>query len=371
LFIMVERMFFGSWLQWLGMSVVALGLLAWGGLAPTPALAQGVAEAGIGIKPAVYEPNEKVDPGTSKTFSLTVTNHEAEERELFLTPRNISGMNESGRPLFSDEEQELTGYELASWIELGSASLVVPANGTREVVVTIRIPEDAPPGSHFGGINISADAPRLRESGAGISYGVSNIVTVLVDGDINEAAIIRSLSTSRYLYGGIDVTFEAQVENQGNTLLRPVGPLEVTNMFGSKVATLTMNESQAGVFPDFTRTFQLEWQDQNPGLGKYQAVLSLAYGSDGSSQTMTSTVSFWVLPLNIVLPALGGLVLLLLVTYIAVRIYVRRAISHHSGGARRVKGGRRSAGLPLGLLLLIVMLVVTALFLLILLALVA
>lgn len=367
---MVHFGFLSSW-SWVTKVTLALvGVMMVGALLqPVTAGAQGTNQAGIGIRPAVFE--EQLDPGTVRSFTLDVTNREGQERELFLTARNISGVQGGGRPIFTDQDQELTGYELASWLEFSLPSVVIPAGETRSVEVTLRVPEDAPPGSHFGGINVTAQAPRLRESGAGISYGVTNIVTVLVDGDIDEQAIIRSLSTDKYLYGSTDVNFTARVENQGNVLIRPIGPLEIHNMFGSEVTTLTFNENQAGVFPGITRSFDLQWFDENPGLGKYRATLSLAYGSEGSSKTMTSTVSFWVLPLNIILPAAGALAVLLLVTYIAVRLYVRSAISQHTGG-RRIKGARRpNNGMPLGLLLLVVMLVVTALFLLILLALVA
>lgn len=341
-------------------------LLGWFCFFPMMAEAQG--QAGIGIQPAVYE--EQLDPGVTDTFSLSITNRENQERELFVTPRNISGVSSGGRPIFTEDDQELTGYELASWLEFSEPSVVIPAGGTRAIEVTLKVPEDAPPGSHFGGINVTAEAPRLRESGAGIAYGVTNIVTVRVSGETDERAIIRSLSTDKYFYGATDVTFTATIENQGNVLIRPVGPLEIFNMFGQKVATETVNESLAGVFPRTNRSFEFSWFEENPGLGKYQAMLSLVYGGEGASRTMTTTVSFWILPLNIILPAAGALAVLLLLTYVGARLYVRRAISYHGAG-RRLKTPRRQNGMPLGILLLIVMLVVTALFLLILLALVA
>lgn len=352
-----------AWLVWTIAGLGAAVCIAL--LSPQSVMAQGAAQAGVGIKPGIYE--EPLEPGQSDSFTLSITNRENQQRELFLQARNISGVEAGGQPIFTDEGQELTGYELASWIDFSTESVIVPAGETRDVEIFIEVPEDAPPGSHFGGVNVTAEAPRLRESGAGIAYGVTNIVTVRVAGEASEAAIIRSFSTDKYIHGATDVTFTARVENQGNVLLRPVGPIQIYNMFGAEVANETFNPDKAGVFPGVTRIFEFKWFEENPGLGKYQAVLSLAYGSEGASKTMTSTVSFWILPLNIVGPAAAALFVLLLITYFGVKVYVRRTVAHHSG-ARRIKQARMSSGMPLGMLLLVVMLTVTALFLLVLLA---
>jgi hypothetical protein len=330
--------------------------------------AQGSNEAGLGIQPAVYE--EPLDPGSRDTFRLEITNRENREREIFLTPRNISSVGPGGRPQFTDAGAELTGYELASWLSFSRDSVVIPAGETRGVEVTINVPEDAPPGSHFGGVKVAADAPELRESGASVAYGVTNIVTVRVAGEADVRAIIRSLSTDQYVYGTPEVQFTARIENQGNVLIRPTGTLQIYGMLGQEAGKITFNEDRAGVFPEITRPFEIEWNDDAVRLGKYEAILSVAYGGEGVSRTMTSTVSFWVLPTQIVFPALAGLGILLLLTYLAVRLYVSRAVAHHGLG-RRVKGGRRRTGMPLGVLLLLVMLVVTALFLLLLLLFVA
>ena len=355
-----------------GLLVVALLLsIALSGFLPPVALAQnevaGSQRAGLSISPAVYE--EQHEPGSIHSFTLRINNLEDRQRTLFLAPRNIIGVEAGGVPVFASDEQELTGFELASWIDFSTDVVEIAPNASESVTVVINVPEDAPPGSHFGGINVSSRGEQMERTGAGVNFGVTNIVTVLVDGELDERAMIRSLSTDRFVYGSTDVGFTARVENMGNVLQRPIGPLEVTNMFGATVASLTVNEPRAGVYPRTERVFTTTWSDENPGFGRYQATLSMVYGRGGANQTMTNTVSFWILPLNIIGPAALILGALLLIAFVSIRIYVRRAIAKHTGGTTRrvARSSHRATPFPFWLLTLIVMLAVTAVFLLILL----
>lgn len=329
--------------------------------------------AGVGIKPATIE--DLVNPGEVRDYSFTVSNLSRSDTTYYLFTRDIVGVREGGVPIFANEGAERTGFELAEWISLPVSEFQIPAGGSQEVSFTLTIPDGASPGSHFGGIFISVEPPRLRESGAGVGYEVANIISMRIAGDAVEKAELRSFSTDNYVYGKPEVEFTATVKNEGNVLVRPTGPLEVFNMFGSRVALLSVNDSEAGVFPGTEREFKIIWQDEGPGFGRYESVISLVYGIDGSKSTISSTVSFWVLPMNIIGPALGVLAFLLLSVYLGVKLYVRRLVQQQTAGLQRriVRGGRgkRSAAPPFLLLLLIVMLAVTALFLIILLALFA
>jgi hypothetical protein len=84
----------------------------------------------------------------------------------------------------------------------------------------------------------------MRTTGAAVGYDVANIVSIRVAGDVSEGAEIRQFSTDQFVYGSTDVNFTLRIENLGNVLVRPSGPLEITNMFGKTVATLVFNESQ-------------------------------------------------------------------------------------------------------------------------------
>ncbi len=336
------------------------------------ALAQGT--AGVGIRPAII--SEKMDPGEVRQFTIQLNNLSGVDQTYYLSRRDIVGVQDGGVPIFGNGTNEATGYEISDWITLDKTEMFIPAEGSASVGFILSVPETATPGSHFGGIIVSVEPPEIRNSGASIGYEVANIVSIRIAGEANESARIREFSTSQYIYGETEVDFSARVENEGNTLVVPVGPLEIYNMFGKQVALLQFNDSQAGVYPktaqsEGLRTFNLTWSDEGLGFGRYEAILSLVYGDEGRKNTISSTVSFWILPMNIIGPALAVLFVVLGTLYFFVRLYVKRSVALlSSGSTRRLVRSRQTNQFPI-VLLLVSMLTVTALFLIVLLLLFA
>ena len=244
---------------------------------------------------------------------------------------------------------------------------------SEEINFTIDVPKDATPGSHFGSVFLSVDPPSIdRGNGATVGYKVANIITVRVAGDAVLDANIRQFSTARFFNSSKNVDFSARIENNGNILVRPVGPVEIRNMLGQKVDTIIFNsEQQSAVFPKKVREFKFSWVGQGTGFGRYEAILSPVYGENGARKTMSSTVTFWILPIKIIGPALAALAFVLLVTYLFVRIYIKRTLAHLSLGQSRIVSRRKNKGVSSSLLLVVVMLTVTAIFVVILLALFA
>lgn len=324
--------------------------------------------AGIGISPATIEDN--ANPGETQKHTITVTNLSGAAQTYYFYLRDIVAVEAGGVPVFADVGEEKTGYELSQWISLNMTEMAMVAGEQKEVEVTITVPSEATPGSHFGGVVVSMQPPRLRSTGAAVGYEVANIISIRIAGDVTEEAQIRSFSTGNFMYGKSVIDFSARIENKGNVLLRPFGPLEIYNMFGKRVSMLTLNDSKSGIFPLSERTFNIVWESDGGGFGRYEAILSMVYGERGRQSTVSSTTSFWILPLSIILPALGVLLTLLLMTYIFVRLYIKNKLRGMTQSRRIVRTQRRGGTSAL-LFVFVVMLGVTALFLVILLALFA
>ena len=328
------------------------------------------AGAGIGIRPALIE--NVADPGTTQTHEITITNLSPVPQVYYLFAKDIVNVSEGGTPIFAEDGAEKTGFELTDWLTISTDKVELGPGEETQVTLTIDIPENATPGSHFGGMFVSMQPPKLRTIGAAVGYDVANIISIRIAGDAVEKAQIREFATGNYIYGDSVIDFRARIENKGTVLVRPVGPLEINNMFGKRVAMLTFNESKAGIYPGTDREFEITWEGDGPGFGRYEAILSLLYGTQGYQSTISSTVSFWILPRSIIVPALITLGVLLLVVYISVRMYIRSKVRGVSAGSRRIiRQQRRGNGMSALLLVLVVMLTVTALFLLILLILFA
>jgi hypothetical protein len=325
--------------------------------------------AGVRISPAMIE--ESVDPGTVMDYKFSIENLTNNEVVYYLFPLNISGIKGGGVPIFAKDNNEQTGYEMADWINLSVTEVTLPANGSVSVPFTISLPEDATPGSHFAGVFVSVDPPKIERSGAAVGYQVANIISLRVSGDIIDSASIRQFSTGKFLYGSQNVDFLVRIENSGNVLVRPTGPLEIFNMLGNQVGNVTFNAQESAVFPYDSRDFVgVSWEGDSVGFGRYEAILSPSYGDAGAKKTMSNTVTFWILPMNIIGPILAVLALMLIVTFIFIRLYIRRSLEYLNHN-RRLVSRRRKKGSSATLLVTVVMLTAIALFLIVLLALFA
>lgn len=332
-----------------------------------PVEAQGT--AGVGIRPAIIE--EQFEPGEIKQMSVQLNNLSGTDQTYYISRRDITGVREGGVPIFANDASELSGFEISEWITLDKTQVFIPKDGSAMVNFVLAVPENVSPGSHFGSIIVSVEPPEIRSSGASIGYEVANIISIRVAGETVESANIRQFSTSQYIYSTTNVDFEVKIQNEGNTLVKPNGPLEIKNMFGKQVALINFNESQAAIFPLTTRTFNQNWTEPGLGFGRYEALISLVYGEEGRKNTVSSTVTFWVLPMNIIGPAAGILAFVLLLVYFFIRLYVKRSVALLSAGSgRRLMRQRPRNKFPV-VLLIVSMLSVTAVFLIILLLLFA
>jgi hypothetical protein len=147
-----------------------------------------------------------------------------------------------------------------------------------------------------------------------------------VAGEILEEARVREFSTDKFIYAKPEVKFTVKVENLGNVVVRPRGPLEITNWLGRKAATLKVNDEAGAILPAGRRVFESGWSGGTFAFGRYQALVGLVYG-DEVIKNITSTISFWVLPLNIILPAAGALLGLILIFYVSVKLYIKKKVS--------------------------------------------
>lgn len=283
----------------------------------------------VQLKPATFE--ERVDPGQAYPLTLRVKNISNVSKTFFLNTEDITGLNDQGLPIFSDET-EISPYELSSWVELPESQITLAPNEEKSVSFTVRVPKDASPGSHFGGIFVDTRPQKQRENGTAVGVKVGSIISLRISGEANEEAQLREFSTSHIVYGSAaKIDFNARIANLGNVLVRPHGLIEITSMAGSKVGIVKVNDTGAGVFPAADKTFTQAWEYDGLAFGRYQAVMSLVYGEDGR-KTISAATSFWVLPLKPILSVLGGIFAVLLVLYVLVRMYVARKIREMGGG---------------------------------------
>ncbi|HUO50799.1 MAG TPA: DUF916 domain-containing protein [Candidatus Paceibacterota bacterium] len=318
---------------------------------------------GLEVKPAVIEDN--VQPGQTYPFSVTITNISSSEQTYTVSTKDIEGLDENGQAIFAQPGQE-TSYSLSSWIVIPQQPITLEAGETRTVSFVAHVPTQTSPGAHFGGVFFNVAAGKTNGNGAGIGYEVGTVISLQIAGEAIDAERITQFSTDKILYSSPNVTLTTKVENRGNVLSRPHGLIEITDMFGKKVASITVNDNAAPVFPGSVRAYNTFWNDESLAIGRYQAVVSLSYGSDAKS-TITAETSFWVIPLKLTAIVLGSLLALIILLVVSVRMYLRaqlRAMGVAKGDdmsfyqKRYGRSGSRIAWFILAVLLLCVILLI-------------
>jgi hypothetical protein len=282
--------------------------------------------ASIKLQPAVIE--DKVDPGSTFASSIRVTNTNSVAKTYAFRVRDIARMGDDGLPVFAEET--VAEYGMQTWVRLESESVELAPGETREIPFVVNVPGSASPGGHFAGIFLVAEPEKRENTGAAIGYEVGTLVHLRVSGDVIDDVRIREFKTDRSVFKKPEVLFTAKVQNAGNILVRPRGPIDIVDMFGRKVDTIIVNDAAAAVFPNGERQFETSWQLERFAIGRYQATLALAYGEEGS-KTLSASVSFWVLPTNIIVPALIGLLVLVVVIVGSIKLYVRRRMRDVQG----------------------------------------
>lgn len=322
--------------------------------------------AGITVVPASIE--RLASPGEIIAETLTITNQSSEDKEYYIYKKNIKGVEDGGVPVFSEDQSEVTGYEITEWIQIQTDPVKIAAGQTLHLLFVINVPDTATPGSHFGGIFVSAEPPKLREIGAGVGYEIASVVSIRISGDVIDTARIRAFSTDKLLYSAKHVEFTAKIENQGNILIRPRGLVTITGMFGSSPEVITVNDVLAGVFPGTMRDISFRWDSEELGFGRYEAILALVYDGEDGQKTIDSTLIFWIFPIKIMVILFGSLISIILLGYLFTKYYINQAIIRAAGGRRiTTQRYRKQVGISRFTFVFVVLLAVIVIFLLVLL----
>jgi hypothetical protein len=310
--------------------IVALALLS-----PAAVFAQETVS--FKISPTLIE--EKLEPGSTYDFAMNIQNLGTADALLFPVARNIISINDQQQPVFSSTEGEFQ-YELASWITYKESQISLLPGESSMLHFKVAIPADASPGSHMAGLFLSSKPAEEVRGGSAIALDVGSIIHFQIAGEIVQDTRIREFFSEKTVYGAPGASFTINVENLGNILSRPRGMIDITNMFGKKVASLPVNEDVFGIFPKKSREFKSSWAPEDMHIGRFEAVVALSIEGPQGNQTISRVLQFWILPMNLIMPILGGLLGFILVVYFLLRLYVNRQLA----GYRRVGSGTQSTG---------------------------
>lgn len=292
--------------------------------APTHAQSNGAAQ-GIEISPALVDLN--AERGQTYTIKLKVTNVTPAALVYTSEVNDFTSKDESGAPQILIGENLPSTASVVDWVTT-EQEFTLQSRESRTILASITIPSDAEPGGHYGAIRFSGRAPELQETGVGLSASAGMLMLIRVSGEINESANVASFFTANadgqsFFFENSPIKFVTRIKNDGNIHVKPIGSIELRDMFGNIVSTMPVNDSKSNVLPSSIRKFENEYKSDWM-FGLYTANLTLGYGTTG--QAITNSITFWVIPYKLILIVLLVLFTVVFIARKLIKVYNRRII---------------------------------------------
>lgn len=231
------------------------------------------AKGGVSVSPTYREiiiDKEK----SSDSFMIEIANNENMDLTFLLSVSDFGGLDESGGIAFLGENK----FSLASWIELSTKEIVVPAGGREMFEVTIRDRESLSAGGHYGAVLMT---PRLTDGVKGemtLKQSFTSLIFVKkIGGEINSWSF-KSLDSNKNWWN-IPKEVNFRLLNDGNVHLVARGRLKIVDGFNREIASGTLNSESAFILPSTIRKYKVELTFKNIFLwpGKYRLIANYHY----------------------------------------------------------------------------------------------
>ncbi|MDN5275388.1 MAG: hypothetical protein JWN33_37 [Candidatus Saccharibacteria bacterium] len=283
--------------------------------------------------------NLSLKPGQAITAQISL--RDVSNGPLIVTGEinDFVAAGEDGTPKILTEAVDDNPYSMRTWIKPLNRLLLKP-HEIQSLPVTITVPQNAAPGGYFAVVRFTATPPELEGTGVALSASLGSLILVRVEGDAKESMEIAEFNVSKddkpgTLFQQGPVTFTERLKNTGTIHLQPTGQVIVSDMFGAKIATVNINLPPGNVLPNSIRRFSQPLDSSVIGnrilFGRYTAELKVTYGD--SKQTISQTITFWVIPYTLI----GIIVVALVIGFIFLRFGVKRYNRHIINSANKTQ----------------------------------
>lgn len=245
-----------------------------------------------------------IKPGNTYHQTLTVINFLGRKAEFQVEKETLSNGKKNTN----------------EWIEPEISNFTLDNNEKIAFDITIHVPADYDQSTHYGAIYIATKS--LPKENANIEF-INRIAFPLSLRPENQLVLAKAsildffTEKTFFAFGPID--FHLWFKNNGNTVIKPTGQMQIYNLWGSQVANLSVRMSS--LLPAEEKHELIQW-NRTFLLGIYRANLNVWYG-DHNQQSANDTVIFVVFPWPI-------LILLLLIFFLIYRFTKKIAKKSHS-----------------------------------------
>ena len=278
-----------------------------------------------------------IGPGETWSSTIKAVNTNPYDTTLYTTVMEFQATGEEGQGTLvpvTQQDASSTGTTLADWISVSKDPIPAARGNSIDVPFTVTIPRNAAPGGYYAAILIGSQPFDNQPAGSliRVSSYISSLIFVRIKGDVVEKGAITEFTTDHYFYNHPQVQFTTRFDNTGTVHVQPTGNIEVFSMWGTKMATIPINEKSnfGNVLAHSVRKFSFTWdsQDSLSDFGLYHAVLTLTFGTD-EKQNISAQTSFWIVPLKPLAYAGGMILLIMLLILWIVRSSINRALRRY------------------------------------------
>lgn len=269
------------------------------------------------------------DPGKPITGKFIIINEQNSDQTFYTSIENFEAQGESGTPSFSSRKE---GF--SSWVQVID-KVEIRRGEKLEIPFTVSVPMGADPGGHFAAIFLSTAPPATQGEEVSIGAKVGMLMLLKVSGAIKEEGGIASfdLKEKGKMLTSLPIALTYRFSNNGNDRVNPSGFIIIKNTLGMKSAEINANPALGNVLPNSIRRFDVKWgastpladsasfvdvvtyQWRNFALGMYTADINLQFGS----KTTSSSLAFYVLPWQLVLVVVLGIILLWVIAHLIIK----------------------------------------------------
>jgi len=277
----------------------------------------------------------EIQPGTSKTVQVTVTNLTKAEITVRPIENDFVSGDERGTPaLILDADKFAPTHSLKRFMAPLS-DVTIPAGKAKTIGVVITVPKDAQAGGYFGAVRF---APATPDSGGQVNLdaSVASLILLTVPGEVTEKLNLTDFDIQQggksgsFFQSSNDLQASVRFENKGGLQAGPFGKVSVKQ--GDKVvyeADFNNKDPRDMILPDSARRWDIPLKNID-SFGNYTVSATFTYGK--KNQTIEVSKSFWVIPQFVIIATVVGvLVLVGLIVGIWLLLRNRKRSSHSRG----------------------------------------
>ncbi|WP_258024253.1 DUF916 domain-containing protein [Streptomyces bambusae] len=209
--------------------------------------------------------------GTAISDSVTLVN--SSDRNLTFRVYATDAVNTPVGGAFALLPVEAKPSGVGTWVTLPAEAaqvVTVPAKGRKDLPFTVRVPQDAVPGDHVGGIvALNTEVEGVQQEGkvkVGVKRSVGARLYLRVPGPLTPGLSVEDVRVDRRApalpwIGDASATVSYALVNRGNVVIEPKVEIAAEGLFGRRVLDVPARELKLALLPGQRIELKQPWPD--------------------------------------------------------------------------------------------------------------